>query len=649
MSKQPQIPESKRLFDGFLDAVGTNSIGGLSVGGVNTDLDPFLLQPTQLSNAENVTLRGGFPASRPGFIRHLLTFSDSGLRDWWASRVWQGAATYNASQSDNFHLVIVGGRLFKVDPANAYSVSEVTPQQQTPTVAASISPPVGGSVSWLVADASDILIGLPVTILDGQYMVTGKLNNLVTFQNLSAIAGVAVPIGTPVIYLEPNPSTMPQTWFEQAEEFMIVQDGQSPPIIFDGNTARRAGGDEVLVGKMMKYHRRRLWVARNKNLVTAGDIAAIGNDANLLKFTEYLVIQGGGSIRVDGEITAMVTMPALDASLGQGPLQVITENGFTSINLPTNRDVWGTSQFETVSLENAGATGQYSVVVVNGDPWYRATDGLRSFIVARRYFGMPSNTSMSVEMRKVMDDDTQDLLQYCSAVLFDKRLLFTVRPRRLHFNAYWNGIVSLDFNPQSSMAVKRPPIFDGQWTGIHPYQLLTGKFQGRDRCFAYTNEPDGIGLWEISKNEPFDGDGGRISSWLEYPALKFQTPMRRKKLQGTKIWVADVIGIVDYILRFRPDDAACWIYWNTKQVCAKAKSCATDSCALQTFEAGYKPHMGFGLPPDTCEEFNNSLARFAYSWQYRLEWVGHSMIKRLLSTADEMNDQVMGDEDSDDR
>jgi hypothetical protein len=124
--------------------------------------------------------------------------------------------------------------------------------------------------------------------------------------------------------------------------------------------------------------------------------------------------------------------------------------------------------------------------------------------------------------------------------------------------------------------------------------------------------------------------------------------MDKKKLQSCKVFVAELVGTVDFTLRFRPDDAACWIEWAKRKKCAKAKQCATGSCSpLQTFKAGYKPHMGFGLPPDTCAEFENINARFAYSWQLRLEWTGHAAIKRLLSTADEFNEQVLGEEDAD--
>lgn len=638
MAATKSPPEPKRLKDGFLE----------SIGGVNTDPDPFILQMTQLANAQNISLRGGFPTNRPGFIQRILNFADSGISDWWSTKVWQGTKTYKASDGDNFKLVMVGGRLFKVEPANKYFVSEITPSQQQFISLDAISPATGSSVTVLVADATDILIGLPVRVLDGQYMVTAKLNNQLTLKNISATAGVALPAGTPVIYLQPNPSILPQAWFEQAEEFMIIQDGQSPAIIFDGSTARRAGSNEVIVGTVMLYTRNRLWVAYNKNLAVAGDIALIGNDANLLRFTEYKVIQGGGAIRVDGEITAMVQIPALDASLGQGPFQIITKDGFTSIDLPAQRDTWGTQQFQTISLENSGALGQYSVVVVNGDVWYRSQDGLRSFIVARRDFGTWSNTPMSAEMRKIIDDDTERLLKYSSAVLFDNRLLVTTHPRGLNYNGFWNGIVSLNFNPLTSMSGKANPIYEGLWTGIRPYQLVTGEFEGRQRCYAYTNEPTGIGLWEITKNAPFDGDGGRIPSWVEYPSVKFLTPMLRKKLQSCKVWIADLIGSVDYTLKFKPDDAACWIPWGkTKTKCAKAKSCLADDCSLKTFKAGYIPHMGFGMPPDTCDEFTGYNPRFAYSWQLRLEWVGHSTIKRLLTTADEFDEQTLGTEDSD--
>ncbi len=47
---------------------------------------------------------------------------------------------------------------------------------------------------------------------------------------------------------DPNPATATQAWLWQAENFVIVQDGLSLPIFFDGNTSRRSYGPTQVYG-----------------------------------------------------------------------------------------------------------------------------------------------------------------------------------------------------------------------------------------------------------------------------------------------------------------------------------------------------------------------------------------------------------------
>ncbi len=646
MPKQSSPPSPERYKDGFAQ----------SLGGVNSDLDPIELMPNELSWGVNIRNRGGFPETRPGLNQRFFIFSDPSLAIWFGTKLFQGAKEYVADEGADFHITSVGGRIFKVDIANEYTVTEITPTKQTGFTADQISPPIGGSVSWLVDDATDILIGIPVMIGGGHYMVTSKLNNLLNLTNVDAVPGIAIPAGSPVIYLDVNPSILPKVWYVQAKEYLVIQDGQSNPIIFDGSGCRRAGPDEVLVGKQMAFHRNRIWVSVNGDLVIAGDIMEPNNHASALKFTEFSDLSLGGIFMVDGEITAISEIPVPDTSLGQGPLQVITENSFNSFDLPTQRALWKsiTTPFQTVSIKNSGAVGQDSLAIVNSDLWYRDPEGnMRSFQITRREAGEWNNAPMSSEMSRTIKDEEKSLLEFTSSVVFDQRLLFTVTPSRVDLGgAYFNGIVSLDFNPMGAVKRKQAPIYDGLWTGIHPYQLLTTKINKHQKCFAYTNEPTGIGLWEISKDDDFDGDGGRIQSFIEFPTFKFGRPgaVTKMKLQSFKAFVSNLVGIVDFTLRWRPDDAECWLLWNTRKKCATGRSCAVpDGCnVLTTFKAGYRPHMGFGLPPDDqCSEFGIN-ARYGYSFQMRLEIVGRWKLKRVLSTADEADLQPLGEEDSDD-
>jgi hypothetical protein len=206
-------------------------------------------------------------------------------------------------------------------------------------------------------------------------------------------------------------------------------------------------------------------------------------------------------------------------------------------------------------------------VTVNGDLFYRAEDGIRSFALARREFGQWGNTPVSAEMNRVLNYDSRFLLEYSSAVLFDNRLLSTVSP-------YWvqghgvphRGLAVLDFDILSRMAGQQQPAWDGLWTGLNVLKLVKGRFGGKDRCFAFVlNGAQQIELWEITTDYGHDcGDAGDspIEWGLEFRAMDFQRPFDLKQLEYGEIWVDDLRGKATIKAHFRPDEYPLWVDWH---------------------------------------------------------------------------------------
>ena len=107
-----------------------------------------------------------------------------------------------------------------------------------------------------------------------------------------------------------------------------------------------------------------------------------------------------------GTINALRPVAQVDTSTGQGPTQVFTTSGVFSLNAPTERSAWATVNFPlgTVSMVQAGSLSDRATVNVNGDIWFRALDGIRSFMVARRDFSSSwVNAPMSRELSRVID------------------------------------------------------------------------------------------------------------------------------------------------------------------------------------------------------------------------------------------------------
>lgn len=514
------------------------------------------------------------------------------------------------------------------------------------------------------------------------FSISGKIFRVNPFTG--SVQALTLPDLSPGVP-DPNPTRRPLVWYVQGECFLVIQDGQSKPIIYDGALIRRSdtlgkgGSDangkpllEVPVGTCMAYSGGRLWVAIDDGQHFVGGDGVYGptgtagynrRDA-ILRFTENQYLSGGFPFAVPanmGPIRAMIALANLDTSLGQGPLQVFTIAGCFSVDAPFDRTAWYTVTYpiKTVSLLDAGALSQRACQLVNGDAWYRSLDGARSFMIARRDFGTWGNRSMSYEVIRHLKDDNRNLLDRSSAALLDNRLLMTCDPQSdQKHGIYHRGFVVLDFIPLTSLAGSEPPCWDGLWTGPKVVkesvwydrdvlQIQTVQSEGVDHLYAaILAEPDNNGdrkiqLWELTLNAGRDTsiDLGpqRIPRVIEGPKLDFQNKLEQKMLEGCEIWMDKVSGMVDMTLLFRPDEHPCWFTWKTWTVCAKTERCASDAvdgCMPNlNLKEQYRARVGALRPPDAVVPGTGNPSRLGFTFQTRLEIVGDVEITaiRLLA------------------
>lgn len=604
-----------------------------TLGGVDSGRATNLLQKNQLAFAINASLRGGYAECRPPFVQPTLTFPTDEVRDWWGENEAQGGFYIQLLDQSAMVIAMVGGRLFRIGVDN-FVVDEITPTLQTTSSTSFISPPEGTTVTVTVSSSDKIRVNLPVVIGDGNYMVTAKANNVLTLRNDTATAGESIANPSPVTFLDPNPKNIGKTWMEQADKYLIIQDGKSAAIIYDGVSTKRATVDQVPTGTAMVFNEEigRLCVALPNNEVAIGDIL------DPIKFTETGYLNEGGKFKIPrkfGKVSGACMLANQDRSNGQGAMLFFTPKGITAFNLPPNRDTWKSLNYPVqINMPIRGAKS--SVTNVNGDVFYRATDGLRSFALTRQEFGSWGNTPVSRELGRVLDRDDQKLLQFGSAVLFDNRLLFTVAPHPTRYAAYHNGLGVLDFDVLSGMRDKQPPVYDGVWTGLKITHLVASDF-GDERCFAFTrNDAGGTGVWEVLRRGDFDGDDGRIEWSVESRALDFGNPMELKRLDSFEMWVDRVFGEVNFTLSYRPDQYPCWLDWDNRQVCQKQKDCSEsmDGCTpVSTFRPGYRCRQAFGQPPDTDESIDNKPARNGYMFELRVACTGRARIKWGMAKA----------------
>lgn len=647
--------EAKILRDGSLSMLG----------GVDSSRSPSLLSQEQTAWAGNTIFRDGYAQTRPRFFQKALAFANDEQAEWIETHDVQGSTIFAPKYRNAVIVASFGGRIFEIDPLAGFTVKEITPRRMTATAVNFTTPAVGSSVTVQVADANVIPVGLPIEIDGARYLVVSISGSTLTLQNINAPLGVVVT-GATVMALDPNITSRPRAWFQQAELFLFIQDGKMRTIIYDGSTSFRSDitKQQVPVGTVMAYGKGRLAVAVNGNEFAWGDIVGGQlNDPkyatidNVLYFRENTFLAGGGSFSIplqSGEITAMIFMPVLDTSTGNGPLLIFTERAVFSCNASEDRDTWQNtrSPIQTIVMIGNGAVGQYAVAqTTNSDIFYRARDGVRSFYLAMREFTNSwGSTPNSTEMDRVLPFDDPLLLKYGSMIQFDNRLLFTVQPLPTQVNAYHRGLGVLDFNLISSMRGKSPPVYEGVWTGFQPVLLFKGDIGGMEHAYSWARNAEGRNeLWEFGKTTGFDNDDSRIPSFIETRSMfgrePYASPLLLKRVESVEIWVDRIRGQVDFTLYYKPDQHPCWVEWGrTQAVCSDYRTCDDEEAVLCTIPVEKRPtfktRLNFGQPLDEDMDVDDKPSRICYEAQFRLDWLGHARVRKILVRFTERDDEA---------
>jgi hypothetical protein len=683
------------LFDGFFSLEG----------GMDAGRPPSTLTEIQVARAINATFRGGYSKPRIGVKRLPLTFDNAGDEPLFTSARYQGAGSYISPNGSASIVMSLGGQLFQVPISISGSattkpnITSITPKavgginlpnasytyqieawdaqghhqhgatkqynqldspNTTPELKWSVMP---GATTYRIYRTNTGTFGPNslVTIINAPTLSfvdqvqtlqpgTPQLNddwpNTHTVTNLTSISGIS-PVNSPVL---------PKAWFCQAEEFLIIQDNQSRPLIYDGATTRRAADDEVPTGGPMAYGIGRLWVARGREYF-GGDLVwsdpSLGT-ASLLKFTENDFLNEGGAFMVPwqtGRITALNFTAQPDTVTGEGSLMVFTRSGIFEFAAPVDRTIWKDMEqpLQRFSLLNFGATSHESVSQVNGDLFFRAEDGIRSFFFARRDFNTWGNTPQSREVEPVMDRDDQALLFWASAITFDNRFMATAEPVWTDTGVEHRRLVALDFDLISGIRAKVPPAWDGEWVPSERIlQLVTVQQDIGRRAFVIARDEVGkLGIWEFLSKET--GDDSEPPEWsLETKSFQFGAPLDRKRLTTVELWIDDVEGAYNINAFWRSDNKGCWVPW--ARFTGFGSGCLTTpatngngSCPPPRMPvAQSRNRIGLPIAPDRMDQLNCEPFRDGYEFQLRLECTGHFVIKKARLVAELLSQEVYG-------
>ena len=575
-------------------------------GGVNSNVIPIResdhnpngLLENQLAWSNNCQMRGGGVYPRFGWIPKIVDYPWTGL--------FQGGAFYVPDYSEPQLIIAVGGQIYRIRTDTDFSV-----------------------------------------------------------ENLSAATGLS---------MLPD---QPQYFFAQAEKWMVIQDGSiiTNPMFFstndDGSIASMVQSrgfvgindplNQIPPAGPMDYYMQRLFYAFGR-FYAAGDIvfnkasgtAAFQYRDSVLAVTENPVAKSGDSFATpisSGNIRWLKHAANLDSTLGQTNLFIGTRNAVFACNAPIDRDAWTAATLnkmplQTVALIGAGGYSERGATPINNDIYFASTpDGdVRSIQTSVRQFDVPGQLPISNNMNRVLDFNDRALLHMTSSVFFDNRFLQTVLPFTTPIGTAFKGIISLDFNPLSSLQQRVPPDWESLWEGLNFMQLYQANIGGRDRGFAAVFSSSGsLDLWELTTTEKFDQNNAgtsRIEWSFETPAFAWENPRLLKELETFKFWVDRLAGTCEFRLEFKPDSYNCWLPYRSWKECA-AKDC-TELLDSPCIDSGYpfepfcelfKTTMTMPKPPTPCIASSGRPANQAYTFQLRLTVKGWCRIRGIFGYA----------------
>mgnify|MGYP001563935955 CR=1 FL=1 len=630
-------------------------------GGMDFGTDASLIGLDQCAFASNLSFRGDLVKTRAPWISRPL---NTAIR----SR-FQGALVYETLAQQGIVLA-AGGHLYYItlNPNGAANVKDVTPILIIVVTATFTVPAPAATVMVSVSSETPFSIGQVLVIDSGTYTVTALFTNALLLTYVAGAANATVttgaPIlsgGNPVMQVLANPADALFVHLFQAEIYVVAFANQQKPVFFDGASARQAVVGEIPSSVLGGYAWGRIWfVLPDRRTFGAGDLvygpsgtASVGGVDAILKVTENDFLNEGGFFAAPnnaGEITSFMALATIDTSLGIGPILFGTTNSVFSCNAPVDRTTWKnlTYPIQTISLLDYGPLSPRATVPVNNDMWFRSVDGVRSFLIARRDTTAPGNTPLSHEVSPILANDTPELLFYGSSALFNNRLLTTVSPNLTDGGITHDGLAVVNFDALSTMRGKQPPIWEGTQSGLKILQVLRGRINKVERCFAFVLNESADNLIELWEFLP-EGTGfydtyvsvSGINSTLVRTPIQSVLESRRYnynqlvQLRMSKLYLDDIVDEITLVVKFRPDEYPGWTTWATIHLCASVSQCtistpAPYTCVIWKPNArSYAARILLPEPSEACNTIMSMPLNRGYEFSFRFEGTGHYRLRKF--------------------
>ncbi len=489
-----------------------------------------------------------------------------------------------------------------------------------------------------------------VTVISGNVYLIDPISSEVTNQSL---------------LIGPLNQFVDRCYFEQAERFMIIQDGFNRPMILDGLSIRKSDtpNKEVPVGTLMAYGHGRLFIKTGPTQFKAGDIFLPNDADSLLKFTETEYLNGGGAFQLPailGDIVSLNISHVMGTSTGNGPLLAYGENGIASYRVFEPRVIWQNIDIGRIEMIGQGARAHDAIITVNEDMMFRTSNGLRSYRLLREQSqSQRKYTNLSADVSVFEDQETAHLVHLSSAIFHNDRLLYTIVADRIEAtdtfgeqidDFRFRGIASLDFstfNGLTSVGAGKSAAYDGVWTGMNPTFLIQGYFDEKDRAYVFGKTDEGLNiLYRIGDIPDMDNGDVPINCRLYTQGHFFSTttarrertefPFISKTLDRAGAWVRFFEGEVDLKLSVKTDDRTAFREISVSKLRAgrvKFNPPADDTVTIGLPQA--RPKILFPAFQKECdEEVTGQTLLTGYEFQFLIEWDGVLELSKFVCLAD---------------
>lgn len=493
-----------------------------------------------------------------------------------------------------------------------------------------------------------------------------------TFQNsylFASIAGTIFQIqltgqvGAVTRFFDGNEPTFQHAWFVQGFNWMVIQDGLSLPIVWDGtNPPRRSNpgppvttggpGNEIPVGSVMAFNQGYIIVCSSDgtNQIAVSD-QVYSNPSFPYPSTQALITfayKGPGENPIgfpifQGDINGLFSMPYLDTGTGQNELIVAGTDGLVSIDLSGQRDTWIDTQIIRISLVGIGCYSSHSLCSLNGDLFFRNTDGIYSYRNSRLEFQSTWNQApISLDVRTWLDQDRPDLVQFNQQISWNNYLFSTVYPvifppnnPLAGFHRCFRGILVMDCEPESTVSRQGQPIWNGVWTGLRTTAMVEGRLGLQHRAFAFSYDADGVNrLYELSKtglDDTFEGSPVPIKSFFDSANIGNEQGLTNnflpKVVGSAELELSNLQEPVQIDISLRPDSSPCYVPITTYTAgCGcfvpPAVPCLTFS------QPSYDRRVTSGLDGKCIPGTGLPLSNLRH-WQARIAMTGFAEVERM--------------------